>query len=644
VALARELEDRGVRIDRVVIGGHFPAPRLPGRFFGLLRRLFPLTRWTSKRASLDFLRTMGFFTETLTEPQKDFLMRGFLYDAAEGEEFYTAAYADPAYPKLSAPLVSVVGEADRLTELYQERYREWEYFAGSVSVRLIPRAGHYFQKHQAAELAAIIVEERPAPGRNEGASAYPEKATAPLTAGEVRADRGPRPRLGTFFAVAAGQFVSLVGTGLTTFALSLWVYQRTDSISLFAVTAMLALLPAVVLAPIAGAAADRWDRRKIMIAADTFAATGSATLGVLALTGQLALWHVYLVVSIGAVATAFQQPAYAAAITQLVPKRYYGRANGLTQLGGAAGTILAPLLGAAVYLAIGLRGVVVIDLCSFAVAVAVTLRVRFPDTMFVRREEPFRREVTGGWRYIARRPGLLAIIGLTALLNYLFAMVEVLATPLTLALGDPTVLGRVLAASGAGLLAGSVAMSVWGGTARRTTGILASFVLIGSSMVVLGARPDPVFPTLGLFGMGLATAFINAHWMSIVQAKVGLELQGRVIATTLMLSWAMVPAGFLSAGPLADDVFEPLMAEGGRLAGLFGPVLGGTGPGRGIGLLVAFAGLGAMLLGAVAFAYRPVRRLEDDLPDAIPDAVVVRDKDALQRRLDAQLAAAPGSR
>jgi hypothetical protein len=144
--------------------------------------------------------------------------------------------------------------------------------------------------------------------------------------------------------------------------------------------------------------------------------------------------------------------------------------------------------------------------------------------------------------------------------------------------------------------------------------------------------------------MGLATAFINAHWMSIVQAKVGLELQGRVIATTLMLSWAMVPAGFLSAGPLAEDVFEPLMAEGGRLAGLFGPMLGGTGPGRGIGLLVAFAGLGAMLLGAVAFTYRPVRRLEDYLPDVIPDAVVVRDKDALQRRLDAQLAAAPGSR
>src|SRR5262249_5015925 len=157
-----------------------------------------------------------------------------------------------------------------------------------------------------------------------------------------------------------------------------------------------------------------------------------------------------------------------------------------------------------------------------AFAVAITLSVRFPDTLFVKREEPFLREILGGWRFITRRHGLVALVVLTASLNYFFSMVEVLVTPLTLSFGNPPVLRRVPAASGVGMVVGSVLMGVWGGTARRTTGILASVVLLGASLLTVGLRPSPLFPTLGLFGMGLATALVNTHWLAIVQAKVGL--------------------------------------------------------------------------------------------------------------------------
>jgi hypothetical protein len=196
------------------------------------------------------------------------------------------------------------------------------------------------------------------------------------------------------------------------------------------------------------------------------------------------------------------------------------------------------------------------------------------------------------------------------------------------------VLGLVLGAMGVGLLAGSVTMAVWGGTERRTIGILSSFLLIGASMIVIGAYPHPAFPAAGLFGLGFATAMLNAHWLAIVQAKVGLELQGRVIATGIMLSWLMVPAGFLAAGPLAARVFQPLLD--GPLAGSVGAVVG-TGPGRGIALLVIAAGVASVLLGLAAFGVRRVRRLEDDLPDVIPSGVVIRDKDALQQQVDRQL-------
>jgi hypothetical protein len=214
--------------------------------------------------------------------------------------------------------------------------------------------------------------------------------------------------------------------------------------------------------------------------------------------------------------------------------------------------------------------------------------------------------------------------------------------PLALSLGSPGTLGLVLGAMGVGLLVGSVAMAVWGGTARRTVGILASFLLIGASMVVMGLHAHPLFPAVGLFGLGLATALLNAHWLAIVQAKVGWELQGRVFATGIMLSWLMVPAGFLAAGPLAERLFEPWMRAGGPLAGSAGAVIG-TGPGRGIALLVIVAGIGSVVLGLAAFATRRVRRLEDELPDVIPAGVVIRDKDALQEQADRRLAAVVGS-
>ncbi|SCF34871.1 amino acid adenylation domain-containing protein [Micromonospora purpureochromogenes] len=653
VELGRRLEAAGVELTGVVIGAHFPAPRLPGRVFSWLRRWFPVERWTSKRRTLEALRAMGFFTEVFDEREKDFVMRVVLADSAKGEDYYTDVYAGGLPRKLSAPIVNVIGSGDRATELYQERYLEWEFFSDRVSLEVIEGAGHYFAKHQPDEVARIILahcdpatgpasvpgQRQPADGARQGDKAVPTPPREQPAAvrGRAPADRPAArramPSLTVFYLIAVGQLVSLIGSGLTGFGMSLWVYQRTGSVSLFATATVLALLPAVVLSPIAGALADRWDRRLIMIVADCLAATGTVSLALLLWLGQLQLWHVFTAITVTAVATAFQQPAYLAAVTQLVPKRYYGRANGIVSLGTATSTVLAPLVGGALVIAVGLRGIVVVDLLTFAFAVAVTLSVRFPDTLFVRREEPFRREVLGGWRFITRRHGLVALVVLTASLNYFFAMVEVLVTPLTLSFGDPAVLGRVLAASGVGMLVGSVLMGVWGGTARRTTGILASVVLLGASLLTVGLHPSPLFPAVGLFGMGLATALVNTHWLAIVQAKVGLELQGRVLAMGQMLSWLMVPAGFLSAGPLAEHVFAPLVSPDGVLAAVVG-----TGPGRGMALAAIVAGLCSLALAAVGIAYRPIRDLEDELPDSIPGSIVLTDKDRLQEAADQELA------
>ncbi|MFJ1702598.1 amino acid adenylation domain-containing protein [Kitasatospora sp. NPDC088346] len=621
-ALASRLEAAGADLRGLVLGGTFPAARLPGRFAEWMARRLPGDRMLSNRSYLDYLRAMGGFTDVYDTAEQDFLVRALRHDVRQAEDFYTRAYGDGRPAPISAPILCVVGEKDRATLLYEERYAEWEHFGERVSLAVIPRAGHYFLKHQADELARVLT----------GWTA------APPPPQETPAARAARPDLGTFAKVAIGQFVSMIGTGLSTFALGVWVYLRTGSAFDFAMISVVAVLPAVLLLPVAGAVADRTDRRRIMIVTDTVAALGMLSLGLLLWTDLLQLWHVYLVACIGSTCTAFQRPAYLAAITQLVPKRYLGQANGLAQLGAGAGDMMAVLAGGVLVSLIGLHGVVLFDMVTFLIGVSALLMVRFPDTMFEKQEEPLLREVVTGWRYIVRRHSLVAMVVFFVVFNYLFAVVTVLVTPMVLAAGSAVELGVVTAVGGVGAMTGALVMALWGGTRRRSVGMIGFTSVVGAAAVLAGIRPQPVFVACGLFVLWGSLMILNSHWMALIQTKVGMELQGRVLATNQMLAMSMMPLGFLTAGPLSDHVFEPLMRPGGALADSLGLLLG-AGPGRGAGLLLVLVGLVLGGWGLLGLAYRPLRLIEDLLPDAVPDPEI-GDKDTIQAEADRLLAGA----
>ncbi|MBN2001946.1 MAG: amino acid adenylation domain-containing protein [Anaerolineae bacterium] len=643
VEIARLLEADGVAVKGVFLGGTFPSPRLPGKFFEWLHKLFPSDRWQSTRSIYDTLRALGGFTDLMDPQEREFVLRNLKHDAERAEDYYTLAYSPQADVRIQAPILCIVGQMDRATEFYQERYKEWATFSATVALKVIPNAGHYFLKHQADELAGSIVaqlaaweqapeapavavrprDERPAVRREERAADVPQKRRAGAS-------------LTTFFLVAFGQFASLLGTGLTSFALGVWVFQKTGEVSDLGFIWFFVGLPGILFAPLAGAVADRWDRRWVMLLSDMMAGLGTLTLAWLLWSGTLQIWHIYVVTAINSIANTFQEPAYVAGITQLVPKQYLGNANGIVELAHSAGTLLAPLFGGMLVVLIGLHGVVLIDVGTCLFAIVVLLLVRFPNTMFRKREESFWQELAGGWNYIMRRKGMRTMIGCFAVSNFLQSVVRVLITPLVLLFQNPSVLGTVMSANGVGMLIGGLVMSVWGGSRRRTTGILAFFVLLGASTLTMGLRPSPLFVAMGLFGVGLSVAMLNAHWLAVIQAKVGLELQGRVISIENMLSWSIQPLGFILAGPLVEKVFEPLMTGGGSLANSVGRLIG-VGAGRGMGLVMILAGVITIIVGLWGYRYRPLRYLEDALPDAIPDAVIVEDKDLLQKQADRQL-------
>ncbi|HTE16965.1 MAG TPA: MFS transporter [Armatimonadota bacterium] len=415
-----------------------------------------------------------------------------------------------------------------------------------------------------------------------------------------------------------GQMVSLIGSGLTRFALGVWVYERTGSVSLFALILLFGILPGILVSPVAGTLVDRWNRRTVMLLADSGSALSVLVLFLLHVTGRLELWHIYAAVAVSSTMESFQAPAYTAAITQLIPRRHHTRASGMVNFAQAAGDILAPLLGGMLVVTIGIGGVMLVDAATFVFAVAMLAWVRFPDIPRAAAgaaRAPFAQEVLYGWRYIAARGGLLGLLLVYASINLFAGMAYASMTPMILEFASPAALGMILGAGGAGMLAGSVVMMTWGGPKRRVRGILAFGVLLGFCVVLTGLRPSVALVAAAVFGMNFTLPFIGGCDVAIWLAKTPPDVQGRVFATRRMVALSSIPIAYLAAGPLAERVFKPLLVPGGPLAESLGPVWG-VGPGRGLGVLFAAVGVAVMLLASLSWLLPRIRNVEEELADA----------------------------
>jgi MFS transporter, DHA3 family, macrolide efflux protein len=431
------------------------------------------------------------------------------------------------------------------------------------------------------------------------------------------ADRGFR----SFVTIWIGQIVSMFGSGLTQFALGVWVYQKTGSVTLFTLIAVFATLPAISLSPFAGALVDRFDRRWLMILSDAGAAAATAALVLLLWADRLELWHLYVIVALISTANAVQFPAFGASITLLVPKQHFGRVGGMMQFGTSAAEILAPLLAGVLIGTLHIHGVIAIDLATFLFAAVMLLLIRIPRPEVSAAGAAGRgsllRQAGFGWTYIRQRPGLLALLAYFSGINFLFPFGLVLATPLVLSFAGTEELGMVLAIGAAGSVVGSLVMSAWGGPKRKIHGILGLGPVLALGLVLAGLRPSVPLVAAGLFLAFSAIPILNASSQAIWQVKVEPDVQGRVFAMRRMIAQITAPLAFFLAGPLAENVFNPLLEPGGALAGSVGAVLG-TGEGRGIGLLLVIMGLAFLALTAIGYSYRRLRLLEDDLPDAVP--------------------------
>lgn len=426
----------------------------------------------------------------------------------------------------------------------------------------------------------------------------------------------------TFFIIWGGQLISMLGSGLTQFAMGVWIYDQTRQATPFAITVLLGTIPRILLLAVAGSIADRFNRRKIMIAADTLSAVLTLAIFILFSAGGLQLWHIYLISMLSSVLSAFQEPAYTASISMIVPKEKLGSANGMAQMGQALSSVLTPVLAGALFVAIGLNGIILIDFVTFLFAVGALLLVHIPqpDRAPEHKDKNIWQDMQFGWSYLNERKGLLGLLLYYAMVNFLLNWSAVLLIPMVLSRYTADVLGLIQTVMGVGMLAGSIIMSAWGGAKHRIPAAIGFIILGVSGFVIAGLQPNPWFIGAGIFLLMFTIPLASGNSQVVFQTKVPREIQGRVFSVRSTISQSMMPLAFLVAGPLADKFFEPLMQDGGALANTFVGQLIGTGAGRGIALMFILSGLTGIIVSVLVYLNPRIRNLESELPDAIPSS------------------------
>ena len=436
-----------------------------------------------------------------------------------------------------------------------------------------------------------------------------------------------------FSLLWCGQMVSTIGSFMTVFALTIWLWERTESATTLTTVIFFSQLPRILITPFAGIIVDRFPRKYLMLIGDVVALLTTLSIGILYLTEQLQVWHLYGAVAFYGGFGQIQTLAYATSIALLVPQHHYTRAEAMVGAVNYSAIIFAPILAGSLYPVIGLEGIIAIDLTTFFIALITLLAVSVPSlTQATSANQPSSSEdrlwtqLTFGFRYIFARPGLVAMMLAFSLFAFANDIGRALYNPMILARsgGDAQVLGSVSTAAGIGGVLGAVAVGVWGGTKRRIHGMLLGFVVAGAFKLLLAGGHGLTLWMVAHFCATITVPLFYSCSNAIWYAKVPPALQGRVLAADQMVGLIIGAVTPLLAGPLADHLFEPAMQPGGTLASLFGPLFG-TGPGAGMALLYAVMALWIVLVGIGGYAFRTLRHVETILPDH--DTVARSDKE-----------------
>ena len=399
-----------------------------------------------------------------------------------------------------------------------------------------------------------------------------------------------------FYLLWVTQSMSQLGSTMTGFALTLWLYEKTGSALSTAMLTICTYLPYVLMSIFAGAITDRFDKKKTMLACDTFAAACTVLVLVLYKTDLLCVWHLYAINAVSGLMNTVQQPASEVAYTLVVRKEQYQRISGLQSLSRSLISIGSPLMAAAVYGAAGLGAVIILDLVSFSVAfMTLACAIQIPAVRAgTETEENVLMLAGGGLQFLKENLLILHVILFMAGVNLIASAFDAVLPALVIPRCGNSVLGIVTSCSGIAMVLGSLLVTIMKKPRDRVRVIYQTMLFsLGIENFVLALTRNPIWWCAGQVVGWILVPVMSANENVIIRNSVPVDLQGRVYACRNTLQFFTIPIGLALGGFLVDEICEPFMAV--QPSSSLPTLLFGSGKGSGAALMMFVLGISGSL-------------------------------------------------
>lgn len=412
-----------------------------------------------------------------------------------------------------------------------------------------------------------------------------------------------------FIYIWIGQFFSIIGTGLTIFSLGVFVYQLTNTASNYVFILMCAFLPPFLLKPYGGILADRYDRRLMMVMGDLGASFGLLFIFIMMLRGNIQLWHIYFGIATSSIFSAFQDPAYKALITDILPKEQYSKASGLMQLASSAQYLISPFLAGILLTILDIKFIFLIDVitCLFASSIVIWIRKSLDITSVNSSRPNLISDFREGIQEFSKNKGIVNLVVTTMIILFFVGMLQALFIPMMINLTTIKVVGTSQSIQATGILIGSLFIGLFGSKNNNVKILAISLFLGGIFFANIGISTNIFFITMAGFLFFATLPFINTPIEVLIRKNIDNRKQGRVWSIISNVTYLGSIMAFAVAGILADKIFNPLFEPGGLFVENLGRIIG-IGNGRGIALIFIISGI---MIVAISFFIRQDKKINE---------------------------------
>ena len=414
-----------------------------------------------------------------------------------------------------------------------------------------------------------------------------------------------------FHQIWFGQFISMIGSGLTIFALGVYVYQQTHTATSYTLILLCVFVPPFLLKPFGGILADCYDRRLMMMSGDLGATLGLLFILFMMLKGDIQLWQIYFGIAFSSTFSAFQEPAYKALVTDFLPEDQYAKASGLMQLATSSQYLISPFLAGILLTRIDIEFIFIIDISTFLIASGIIIWIRktLGTTKTEQRKHDFIADFKEGIYEFSRNKGVVCLVGTIMIVLFFVGLLQSLFFPMLLSLTDPKTTGITQSICASGMLIGSLFIGLFGSKSKHVKVLSISLFLAGLFFANLGLSTSIIFITMAGFMFFAVLPFVNTSIEVLIRRNIDNKKQGRVWSNISTITYFGSIVAFVVAGFLADKVFNPLLEVNGKLAGTVGTIIG-IGEGRGIGLILIVSGIIISFISILIFRNEFIKNLD----------------------------------